>query len=102
GRSGEALASIVNNVLDFSKIEAEQVELKCEPFGLSALADEALGVVQDGAQAKGLKLTSHVEADGPGQVLADPGRVRQVLLNLLTNAIKFTHAGEVALSIRHN
>ena len=102
GRSGEALASIVNNVLDFSKIEAGQVELKYEPFGLSALADEALGVVQDSAQAKGLKLTSHVEANGSGQVLADAGHLRQVVLNLLTNAIKFTHAGEVALSVRHN
>jgi PAS domain S-box-containing protein len=102
GRSGEALTSIVNNVLDFSKVEAGQVELKPEPFGLQALANEALGVVQDGAQAKGLTLTSHVEANGSGDVLADAGRLRQVVLNLLTNAIKFTHAGEVTLNISHD
>jgi PAS domain S-box-containing protein len=102
GRSGEALAAIVNNVLDFSKVEAGQLELKPEPFALQTLASEALGVVQDAAQAKGLTLNSQVEANGSGDVLADAGRLRQVVLNLLTNAIKFTHAGEVTLHVSHD
>jgi len=102
GRSGEALTSIVNNVLDFSKVEAGQVELKSEPVSLQAFANEILGVVQDSAEAKGLRLVSQVEATGSGEVLADAGRLRQVVLNLLTNAIKFTHAGEVALHVSHD
>jgi len=99
-RSGEALTSIVNNVLDLSKVEAGQVELKPEPFDLRALADEALGVVQDAAAAKGLTLTAEVKADG--QILADAGRLRQVLLNLLTNAIKFTHQGGITVELAHS
>jgi PAS domain S-box-containing protein len=99
--SGEALTSIVNNVLDFSKIEARQVELRPEPFDLQIFVDEALGVVQDSAEAKGLKLTGEVVGPDPGRVLADAGRLRQVVLNLLTNAIKFTHKGEVTLNVRY-
>jgi PAS domain S-box-containing protein len=101
-RSGEALTSIVNNVLDFSKIEAGQVALRPEPFELQAFVDEALGVVQDGAEAKGLKLSGRVEAPEAGKVLADAGRLRQVVLNLLTNAVKFTHTGEVTLLLTHD
>ena len=100
-RSGEALTSIVNNVLDFSKIEAGQVDLRPEPFELQVFVDEALGVVQDIAEAKGLTLTGEVVAPHPGAVLADAGRLRQVVLNLLTNAIKFTYQGEVTLTVRH-
>jgi len=100
--SGEALASIVNNVLDFSRIEAGQVELRPEPFSLQAFVDEVLGVVQDTAAARGLKLTGRVEAPGSGEVSADAGRLRQVVLNLLTNALKFTHDGEVALLVTHD
>jgi len=101
-RSGEALTSIVNNVLDFSKIEAGQVVLKPEPFDLQALADEALGVVQDEAAAKGLTLTAEITGEAGAQILADAGRLRQVLLNLLTNAIKFTHRGGVSVALAHN
>ena len=99
--SGEALTSIVNNVLDFSKIEAGQVELRPEPFDLQVFVEEALGVVHDSAEAKGLKLTGEAAGPNPGRVLADAGRLRQVVLNLLTNAIKFTHQGEVTLSVRY-
>ncbi|TAL37570.1 MAG: PAS domain S-box protein [Phenylobacterium sp.] len=99
--SGEALTSIVNNVLDFSKIEAGQVELRPEPFDLQVFVEEALGVVHDSAEAKGLRLTGEVAGPNPGRVLADAGRLRQVVLNLLTNAIKFTHQGEVTLNVRY-
>ena len=99
-RSGEALTSIVNNVLDFSKIEAGQVELRPEPLELRAFVDDVLGVLQDSAEAKGLRLSGEVVGPHPSAVLADAQRLRQVVLNLLTNAIKFTHQGEVSLEVR--
>jgi PAS domain S-box-containing protein len=102
GRSGEALTSIVDNVLDFSKIEARQVDLKADRVELQAFAAETLGLVQDAAEARGLELVSHVAATGSGEVIVDAGRLRQVVLNLLTNAIKFTHAGQVALHVSHD
>ena len=100
-RSGDALTSIVNNVLDFSKVEAGQVDLQPEPFDLKAFADEVLDGVGDSARAKGLTLSSEIEGPASGRVLADAPRLRQVVLNLLTNAIKFTQAGSVTLHIRH-
>ncbi|HET6970038.1 MAG TPA: PAS domain S-box protein [Phenylobacterium sp.] len=101
-RSGEALTSIVNNVLDFSRVEAGQVELKPEPFEIRTLVAETLGLVHDPATAKGLSLVAHIDDATPRQVVADAGRVRQVLLNLLSNAVKFTHAGEVRVEVSHD
>jgi PAS domain S-box-containing protein len=101
-KSGDALAAIVNDVLDFSKIEAGQVELRPEPLGVQAFVDEVLGVVQDSAEAKGLTLSGRITTTAQGEVMADAGRLRQVVLNLLTNAIKFTHAGEVSLEVAHD
>jgi PAS domain S-box-containing protein len=101
-RSGEALTSIVNNVLDFSRVEAGQVELKPEPFEIRVLVAETLSLVHDAAAAKGLALAAHVDDATPGQVVADAGRVRQVLLNLVSNAVKFTRQGEVRIEVGHD
>jgi PAS domain S-box-containing protein len=100
-RSGEALTTIVNNVLDFSRVEAGQLELAPEPFEVRALVAETLGLVHDPAIAKGLALTAQVADGVPRQLLADAGRVRQVVLNLLSNAVKFTRAGEVRIEVAY-
>jgi PAS domain S-box-containing protein len=101
GRSGEALASLVNTVLDFSRVEAGQVELKPEPLEVAGLIEDAFGVVREQAAAKGLALQASIAPDAPPGIVADAGRLRQVLLNLLTNAVKFTHEGVVAIEITY-
>jgi PAS domain S-box-containing protein len=93
--SAEALLSVVNDVLDFSKLEARQVDLDAQAFDAAAFLAETVDLVRLQAQAKGLQLALTI-ADGlPARLTADSGRVRQVLLNLLTNAVKFTHQGRI-------
>ena len=94
-RSGEALNSIVNNILDFSKVEAGQVHLKPETFVVRNFIDDAIAQVQESATQKGLTIAVETEGYLPEEVLADRARLGQILLNLLTNAIKFTHQGGV-------
>jgi signal transduction histidine kinase/CheY-like chemotaxis protein len=96
-RSGEHLLLVINDVLDFSKIEAGRMEIHLKPFDLSAVLQEAAGVFQVLAQRKKLTLTLTMAWDGPCLVLGDAGRVRQVLHNLLGNAVKFTEHGSVHL-----
>jgi signal transduction histidine kinase/ActR/RegA family two-component response regulator len=95
--SGSALLTVVNDVLDFSKVEAGQVELHPEPFSPAALIDNAVSIVQSEADRKGLALVVHQDGSLPDHLLGDQDRIRQVLLNLLNNAIKFTRTGEVRL-----
>jgi CheY-like chemotaxis protein len=95
-KGSEALNTIVNNVLDFSKVEAGQVELKIEPVALRELIGETAGLVEEEARSKGLLI--RVEAGAaPELVMADAGRLRQVLGNLVTNAVKFTERGGVTV-----
>jgi CheY-like chemotaxis protein len=97
--SGEALLAIINDILDFSKLEAGKLELEHIEFDPRALIDEIVNLLARGAQDKGLALIAAVDRSVPPIVTADPGRIRQVLTNLIGNAIKFTHTGEVVVRV---
>ena len=97
--SGRHLLALVNDVLDLAKIEANEVRIEPERFEPMRLAEEAAAPVVGIAAAKGLDLKVQVDADVPGTASCDPLRLRQVLVNLLGNAVKFTHAGSVTLRI---
>ncbi|HEY8381503.1 MAG TPA: ATP-binding protein [Microvirga sp.] len=97
--AGSALLVVVNDILDFSKIEAGQVELEPRPFGLSALVENACSIVRSQADRKRLVIETAVAPDLPGSLVGDHDRLRQVLLNLLNNAVKFTPAGTVRLAV---
>ncbi len=98
--SATALLRIIDDVLDFSKIEAGRMELEHAPFGLRALVEGAIDTLRVQAQRKGLSLTAAVEPGGPDALLGDPTRVRQILFNLIDNAIKFTEVGGVRVTAR--
>jgi len=97
--SGEALLSIINDVLDFSKIEAGKLSLDSTEFDPDETMREVVRIVALPAHQKGLELLLENRINMPAVVLGDPGRLRQVLVNLLGNAIKFTEAGEVKLAV---
>jgi signal transduction histidine kinase/DNA-binding response OmpR family regulator/HPt (histidine-containing phosphotransfer) domain-containing protein len=98
--SAEALLTIIDDVLDFSKIEAGRLDVEAIDHDLGDVVEDAAGMLALPAQAKGLELACWVDPAIPAAVRGDPGRVRQVLINLLGNAVKFTHAGEIELSAR--
>lgn len=98
-RSGTALLGIINDILDFSKIEAGKLELDQIEFDLRQTIEEAVELFSKPAGDKGLELTCFMPAETPETVTGDPMRLRQVLLNLLGNAVKFTERGEVSLRI---
>ena len=95
--SGEALLSVINDILDFSKLEARKFTLAITDFDLNTVLEDAAAVVAIKACEKGLELTGERDPGTPSLLRGDPGRVRQVLVNLLGNAVKFTSQGEVAL-----
>jgi PAS domain S-box-containing protein len=99
-RSGDALLSILNDILDFSKIEAGKFILEAVPLDLKTLCSDVLALVAPSATEKRLGLTLEYATDAPLRVTGDPTRVRQVLLNLLGNALKFTETGSVHLEVR--
>lgn len=99
-RSAESLLGIINDILDFSKIEAGRLELESRPFDLWECAEESVRWFALPAREKGLDLACFVHPAVPRNVLGDTGRIRQVLVNLLGNAVKFTEAGWVTLEIR--
>jgi signal transduction histidine kinase/CheY-like chemotaxis protein len=98
--SAEALLQIINDILDFSKVEAGRLELENVEFGLREAVEETLDIFAGRAHAKGLELACDIELDVPGTVRGDPMRLRQVLINFVGNAIKFTDAGEVMVRVR--
>ncbi len=97
--SAFSLLQLLNDVLDFSKIEARQVELEAIPFDPRRLVSETVTVMAIQARQKGLELMHEVAPEVPQTVLGDPARLRQVLVNLLGNAIKFTPSGKVAVRV---
>ena len=98
-QSADALLTVLNDILDFSKIEANQLDIEAIPFSLREIVDAAGQLVASIADQKGLRLVVHVEPDVPDRVVGDPVRLRQVLLNLANNAIKFTDEGQVRLYV---
>jgi two-component system sensor histidine kinase/response regulator len=97
--SGEALLTIINDILDFSKIEAGKLTLDSSEFELDQTLQETVRMMAVPAHEKGLELVYENRADFPESVLGDPGRLRQIVVNLLGNAIKFTESGEVSLAV---
>ena len=97
--SADSLLTIINDILDFSKIEAGRLELDPVRFSLHETLDEALRTLAVRAHEKGLELLCEWKPEVPDYVVGDQVRIRQVIINLLGNAIKFTHAGEVALEL---
>ncbi len=100
--AADNLLGILNDLLDFSKIEAGKLELDQADFGLRSILGDTLRTLAIRAHTKGLELVSHVQPDVPNALIGDASRLRQVLLNLVGNAIKFTEAGEVVLRVEAN
>ncbi len=97
--SAYALLALINNLLDFSKIEAGKFELEQAPFDVRDFMQETMRMMAMKTQAKGLELAYRVASEVPSQVVGDPGRLRQVLLNLIENSVKFTSRGEVIVDV---
>ena len=98
-RAGDNLLAVINDILDFSKVEAGQVELEHIEFDLAEVLEKVTEVVAVRAHAKGLELSARIRPGVPPRLIGDPGRLRQVLLNLLGNATKFTDKGELAVLV---
>ena len=97
--AGRTLAALIGDVLDLSRIEAGHLAVTMAPFSLRAMVDEAVGLFEDEARSRGLQLQVQVDAAVPERVLGDALRTRQILVNLLSNAMKFTRRGQVAVSV---
>ncbi|MCC7075969.1 MAG: response regulator [Acidimicrobiia bacterium] len=97
--SSEALLTIINDVLDFSRIEAGKLETERVPLALVRLTDDVIELLGHQATSKGLDLVCDTAGDVPSHVIGDAGRIRQVLINLIGNAVKFTDEGEVVLTV---
>ncbi|MEY2633921.1 MAG: hypothetical protein RIR00_2575 [Pseudomonadota bacterium] len=98
--SAEALLTVINDILDFSKVEAGKLSLEIIDFDLRSLLENVTDAMAVIAEQKGLEFVCLIEPEVPSLLQGDPGRLRQVLLNLVGNAIKFTHNGEVAIHVQ--
>ncbi|MGE3537608.1 MAG: ATP-binding protein [Candidatus Tectimicrobiota bacterium] len=98
-RSGEALLSLINDILDFSKIEAAKMQLEILDFKVHTAVEDVLDLMAEQASSKGLDLACLIAADVPLWVAGDPGRLRQILTNLVSNAMKFTSTGAVTVQV---
>ncbi|MBT8445828.1 MAG: hypothetical protein KJO38_01690, partial [Gammaproteobacteria bacterium] len=98
-RAGEALLALVNDILDLSKIEAGQLDLECIDFNLHEVIEHAVDIYALKADEKGVELAVHIAVDVPVFVRGDPARLRQIVLNLIGNALKFTEHGEIVVRV---
>jgi CheY-like chemotaxis protein/HPt (histidine-containing phosphotransfer) domain-containing protein len=96
-RSAKALLAVINDILDFSKMEAGKFQLEVADFNLNALIEDATFLLSQGAASKGLEMSCLIEDDVPRSMRGDAGRVRQILINLIGNAVKFTDRGEISV-----
>jgi signal transduction histidine kinase/CheY-like chemotaxis protein len=97
--SGDALLSVINDILDFSKIEAGRIDLEYKPFELRECVEQAVSLLSTKAVEKRIELTCLIDPAVPAALIGDESRLRQILLNLLSNSLKFTDAGEVSLTV---
>ncbi|HET8756801.1 MAG TPA: response regulator, partial [Solirubrobacteraceae bacterium] len=97
--SGEALLGVINDILDFSKIEAGKLELDAHEFDLREAVEDVCEMLAPQAHGKGLELTAFIGDDVPASVSGDRGRLRQIVTNLVANAVKFTHRGDVSVRV---
>jgi signal transduction histidine kinase len=97
---GESLLNVINDILDYSKIDSGKMELEQQVFDLRDCIDSVLGLFYEKAAQSGLRLAYRVEPGVPPQIVGDVLRLRQVLMNLVSNAVKFTHEGEVFVGVR--
>jgi signal transduction histidine kinase/ligand-binding sensor domain-containing protein/DNA-binding response OmpR family regulator len=98
-QSGKALLGVINDILDVSKVEAGKLELENIPFNLQDVVEDIAGLLAEQAHAKGLDFACFLDPDVPLNLMGDPGRLRQIITNLLSNSIKFTEKGEVLLQV---
>jgi two-component system sensor histidine kinase/response regulator len=98
--SASGLLTLINDLLDFSKIESGKLELEEIEFDLRDCIEKSVALLAQQAHMKGITLTNLMQPDMPNRLLGDPGRLRQIIINLLGNAIKFTHHGEIVLSVK--
>ncbi|MEZ4729878.1 MAG: histidine kinase dimerization/phospho-acceptor domain-containing protein [Caldilineaceae bacterium] len=99
-QEAEILLGLLNDILDFSKIEAGKLVLDASPFSLTTVVDSVIHLLQPKVEQKGLALTVLIDSTLPRELIGDATRLRQILVNLISNAIKFTEAGEVVLTIK--
>jgi len=97
--SGEALLQVINDILDFSKIEANKMQLEEAPFHVADVVEETIDILSAKAKEKGLTLKSNIALNAPEAVLGDKARLRQVMMNLVGNAIKFTEHGKIVIDV---
>ncbi|MDD5481022.1 response regulator [Rhodoferax sp.] len=98
--SADALLTVINDILDFSKIESGKLSVEIIEFSLESMLRDTMRALAMRAHQKGLELLLHVASDVPDRVQGDPGRIRQVIVNLVGNAIKFTELGEIEVSVQ--
>jgi signal transduction histidine kinase/CheY-like chemotaxis protein len=98
-QSADSLMRLINDILDFSKIEARKLDLESAPFHLRDLLGDTLQTLAQRAAEKGLELNHHIPPDVPDGLIGDPGRLRQVVINLVGNAVKFTDEGEITVDV---
>ena len=98
-QSGDALLTLVNEILDFSKVDAGKVEFDAKPFSVAACLDEVIALLSTAARRGRINFVGHVDGDGPSTLVGDLPRLRQVLINLVANALKFTDEGEVIVRV---
>src|SRR5205807_2540590 len=98
-KSGETLLAVINDILDFSKIEAGPLTIESHPFDLRVLVEEVAEMLQPRAEQKKLDVVVDYPGGAPRNYLGDSTRIRQILVNLAGNAVKFTHSGHVVISV---